>query len=165
MPATDPNETRLRLRVLYLDPPDPNAQQARFGLQDRDGSLHEGRPQRGGDVRYDFEIAARWDPGQQRLRLRGPWVQGTSGAPFFYISWRRVDPEAQPTGWIRRTKIWLTMITLSQVERARRNPGSALLLRVPGRAPDGGPMGGGVRLEETEWSLVEAPDFDPIAPP
>lgn len=165
MPATDANETVLRLRVLYLGPPDPEEWQARFGLQDRDRGLHEGRREPGGDVRYDFEIAARWEPGKQRLRLRGPWVQGTPDAPFLYISWRRAGPEAGPTDWVRRTKIWLTTITLGQVERARRAPESVFLLRVPARASDGGPAGGAMPPEQTEWDLVPAPDFDPIAAP
>jgi hypothetical protein len=157
MPVTDTDDGVLRLRMITVDPPDPRESEAVFGLQDRDRRIYAGRLEANGDVRYDFEVRARWDTGRQRLRFRGPWVHGTADAPFVYVSWRRSDPDADPAAWIRRAKISLASIRLSQVERARHAPGSVLVIRVPGRGS------ASVRPLE-DWTLSEAADFSPIAP-
>lgn len=163
MPADDSAESVLRLRVIYVDPPSADEAAATCGLQDRKEGTHAGR-QVGGDLWYDLEVAARWDPGRKQLRFRGPWVQGKPDAPFLYISWRPQDAEEGTTAWRCRAKIGLSDITLSQVERARHAPGSVLVLRVPGRGPRGGPSAASLRPLE-EWALVEADDFRPIPPP
>jgi hypothetical protein len=162
MPAVA-EETTLRLRVIYVDPPGPPELDAAFGLQDRVEGIHAGRRE-GADAVYDLEVAARWDPGRQRLRFRGPWVQGKPDEPFLYVSWRRARPGDEPAGWLCRAKISLTGITLSQVERARHAPESVLVIRVPGRGPRGGPSAASLRPIE-DWTLVTATDFAPIPPP
>jgi hypothetical protein len=164
MPVPGADETLLRLRVIYLDPPDPEERQAECGLQDRAQQIHAGR-QEGNDLCYDLEVMARWNPGRQQLRFRGPWVQGTPDAPFLYLSWRARERDAVPGPWLWRVKVSLADIGLSQVERARHAPQSVLVARIPARGDKGRQNSGTVRPLEEGWTLVDAADFNPIPPP
>lgn len=78
-------------------------------------------------------------------RFLGAVVQGPPDARFVYVnSGRRAGEVGTP--WDRRAKVPLTAITKGQLASLRA--GEALIARFDGRARDGGPACGTVRLPD-----------------
>jgi hypothetical protein len=65
-----------------------------FGVQDTKGSVHPGIARPDGAMQFDIPVDVT-DTGD----FRGPFVQGSKGARFLYLSWKRVVPAEHPWGW------------------------------------------------------------------
>src|SRR3712207_3554149 len=92
----------VRLRLICLSPPPEQHEHAitEFGLQDKRQVLHPGQAEAGDAVRFELDVEAKRSPAANGVRFGGPFVHGTSAAPFLYLGWRR--KEGAPSGWIKR---------------------------------------------------------------
>lgn len=103
------------LQLICIRPPErPTPDEpAVCGLQDRHQQVFPGQLQADGSLLYEADIEIYCDDKRQAVRLRGPFVQGPSSAPFLYLSWRRLGIE--PASWIRRLKIPLPTLNWEQI--------------------------------------------------
>lgn len=135
----------ISFRLICINPP-PDTGAIRFGLQDKKGVLQAGTPQADGSLLYEFELTAK--PGKHNSAdFSGPFVQGTAGARFLYLS---LGDASSPTpNWIKRVKVPLSGISWQQVEAAHR-AGAALESAVDGRgAATVKLLGGGWEINDT----------------
>ena len=79
------------------------------GLQDKNQQVHAGILQADGRWRYEGVIAVKADADTGSQDFSGPFVHGSRGCRFLYISWKRVP--ALPTPWVQRVKIPLAGLT------------------------------------------------------
>lgn len=82
----------------------------------------------------------------------GAFTHGPPSARFLYINAGRQAGEAN-TCWDRRAKIPLGAITMAQVHDALGED-CALVVRINGRAKDGGPVCATVKLPEGAWRVA-----------
>ena len=135
---------QLRLRVICEAPP-PNLYEdapTEFGIQDRHGVVHAGRPEVDGSIVFDITIDVP-DTAPGSPRFHGPFVHGPSGASFLYLSWRKT---AESSPWIRRMKLPLSGITTEQITAAYED-GLALVARV------GGLVASTAKMQRYSWTV------------
>jgi hypothetical protein len=122
-------EWRIRLRIICISPPNPEAYGASFGLQDnsttKEWVIHRGESQPGGDVHFECECGVRRNPVNSKPNFLGPFVHGGIADRFLYLSWKPKDwrpggPEVSRCVWLRRMKIRLGSITWPQIKQAVR---------------------------------------------
>ena len=117
---------RVQITCLNPQPPTDADQSYEFGLQDRNQHLIAGVPQLDGALRFWCDVAVKPHVQSDMPDFNGPYVHGTPGARFLYLSWRRRGAK----DWLQRIKIPLVAITWEQIEAAQ--PGYALAARVAG---------------------------------
>lgn len=157
--SASPDERLVRLRVVCVQPPDPEARGAEFGLQDKDQILHPGQVQPDGSFLFDCELRVQPNPRNKNPNFLGPYAHGTPGVRFLYLSWRQKGSKK----WKRRMKIHLSSITHEQIKKAGRK-GKALEAAVKGTAKDGGLNCASVPLLDKGWVVRDIPDFRPVQP-
>ena len=86
----------------------PVDEPAMVGIQDRDRCVQEGLRGRNGALEFQCVIQVR-NKGADDIDFFGPFVHGTSGARFIYLSWKRISES--PTPWVQRVKIPLALRT------------------------------------------------------
>jgi hypothetical protein len=91
----------------------------------------------------------------------GPFTQGPPAARFVYVNSGRQAGQSG-TCWDRRAKVPLFEITADDVEAALRVERGCLEVRIGGRARDGGPVCGSVRLPPGGWRVAKG-KFEDIA--
>ena len=124
--ASESQPQRLRLRIICVQPPNPDQHGAEFGLQEKragDWILHAGKRRRNGDFVFNFECDVKQPPAGTSPDFGGQFIHGKPGERFVCLSWK-------PRGWkpgtpepgaphcVRRMKIPLKNIRWPQVERA-----------------------------------------------
>src|SRR3974390_233018 len=158
-PGQQPQDRHVRLRIICVSPPNPEAQGAIFGLQDnsttKEWVIHLGINQPNGDVHFECECRVRRDPASRIPNFLGPFVHGGKADRYLYLSWRPKDwhpggPDVPRCVWLRRMKVGLGSITWPQVERAIRDNG-VLEIKVAGTGPSG-PFGA-VGLGGKGWTF------------
>ena len=138
-------ESRIRLRIICLTPPNPEERGASFGLQDnsttKEWVIHPGSSQPNGDVHFECECRVRRNSRSGKPNFLGPFVHGGTADRFLYLSWRPKDwhpggPEVPRWVCLRRMKVRLGSITWTQIGQAVR--GNAILeKKVEGTGPSG----------------------------
>jgi hypothetical protein len=115
-------EKQLTLCVRWTQPlpGDAGGRATEFGLQAGRDTVLQGRLDTDGSTLYETQATAYIDS-RQRLRFRGPCVQGPPEEPFLYLAFRFRD---SPAGWIGRAKAMLT--TLDQAFLAALPEGAVL---------------------------------------
>jgi len=132
----------LRIRLLREpEPPRSDGSPVRFGLQDRKGVMHDGLPRADGLRQFDFELIVAGDPDRGPPDFGGPFVSGSKGERFVYLSWQRRDG----AGFMNRIKVRLKDIDWSLVRDAADKALQADLR--------GAETGGGNR--PVMWSVVD----------
>ena len=156
----DPGERVVRLRIICLQPPDPEKYGAEFGLQDNSSTtawvIHKGQAIKG-DLRFECECRVRPQKSSGAPNFLGPFVHGNAAERFLYLSWRAKSrspdqSETSPTVWQRRMKIHLRSITWEEVDEAAKT-GGVLEAQVEGTGRDGGPACASVPLLGGGWSV------------
>ncbi len=104
--------TRIRLQITCeASPPTTfNGQTTKFGLQDKQQTLHPGVLQPDGALRFDCEVTVKPHVTTGAPDFSGPFVHGPTGARFLYLSWR-----SSAGTWIKRFKIPLAPIDWEQI--------------------------------------------------
>src|SRR5689334_18277036 len=73
-------EARVRLRIICLSPPNPEAYGAAFGLQDnsttKEWVIHPGKSYPDGDVHFECECRVRRNHTSPKPNFLGPFAQG-----------------------------------------------------------------------------------------
>ena len=158
--SSDRGEQVVRLRIICLQPPDPEKYDAEFGLQDNSSTtawiVHKGQSIKG-DLHFECECRVRPQKTNAAPNFLGPFVHGNAAERFLYLSWRpkswRHGPaETSPTVWQRRMKIHLRSITWEQVNEAVET-GGVLEARMEGTGRDGGPACASVPLVGAGWTV------------
>lgn len=135
----------LRIRLIREpEPPSGDDTPVRFGLQDRVGGMHDGMPRSDGLVQFDFDVSVRGVPEDGPPDFAGPFVSGTRGERFVYLSWQRRDG----AGFVNRIKVRLTDLDWPLIAAAQGG-GKRLEANLRGAS-----AGGGKR--PVEWRLAEA---------
>ena len=133
----------LWIRLLReADPPRTDGSPVRFGLQDKTGVMHDGVVRDDGLVQFDFELTVAGVPGDGQPDFGGPFVSGSRGERFVYLSWQRLDG----VGFMNRIKVRLTDIDWNLAGAAA---GKILQADLRGTA-----TGGGSR--PVAWTVVKA---------
>ena len=83
--------------------------------------------------------------------LKGPYIQGRSGAKFIYLSWGTVD-DAQGFTLFRRAKLWLDAIPPAVIESAVER--GLLVGRLGLTDRKGNPLCAAVRPPMIEWCAL-----------
>jgi len=125
------------------EPPRPDGSPVRFGLQDRTGAMHDGLPRADGLGQFDFELIVAGDPDRGPPDFGGPFVSGSKGERFVYLSWQRLDG----AGFMNRIKVRLKDIDWPLIQSAQVK-GRRLEASLYGVA-----TGGGNR--PIEWALAD----------
>jgi hypothetical protein len=102
------NTQPFQIALIITEPPDSAL--GEFGIQDRNQSLHAGKPFDGGLKLY-CTIEARFS--QESVDFRGQFVHGPVGDRFVYLAWRGPDGN-----WRRRMKVQLGGITTDMINAA-----------------------------------------------
>jgi len=113
-------------------PPSPDGSTVRFGLQDKKGAMHEGVGRADGLTQFDIELSVVEAP-DGSPDFGGPFVSGSRGARFVYLSWQRLDGG----GFLNRIKVRLADIDWALI-RAVRASGGSLEVDLRGAAAGGG---------------------------
>lgn len=133
----------VRIRLLSdSTPPRPDGSAVRFGLQDKKGAMQDGFALADGLIRFDFEVTIAGAPDQGLPDFGGPFVSGSKGERFVYLSWARLNG----AGFMNRIKVRLADIDWPLIEAAQDK---ILLADL-----SGAPTGGGNR--PVEWRVVDA---------
>ena len=135
--ATASTEFEVAVRLVLVDPPAG----VDFGIQKGRGSGYETiavQQRTRGDITFDFSLTVRNDRKDGRPNFTGPFAQGPADGRFVYVDVGTYAGQ-KDTPWSRRMKIPLAPITCAMIEQARREPGHALLVRIPGKGRDGTP--------------------------
>lgn len=152
-PSVRPEWRAVRLRVVCVQPPNPDDHDADFGLQEAQGALQTGQMLEDGSLCFAFGLDVRPHSRTGLPFFRGPAVQGPGDGQFLYLTWR--SRHVDQTAWNRRIKVTLSPITWEQIEEAVRT-GGVLEARVPGRGKDGGPAAASVPLLDGGWIVRES---------
>jgi hypothetical protein len=154
-----PEEWRVRLRIICISPPNPQEHGASFGLQDNSTTkkwvIHAGKSQPNGDVQLECECRVRRNPASSKANFLGPFVHGGTADRFLYLSWRPKDwrpggPEVPRWIWLRRMKVRLRSIAWTQIKQAGRD-NAVLEKKVEGTGPSG-PFGS-VAIGGEGWTV------------
>ena len=133
----------VRIRLLRdPTPPRPDGSAVRFGLQDKKGAMHGGVARGEGLIQFDFEVTVAGAPDQGAPDFGGPFVSGSKGERFVYLSWARFNG----AGFMNRIKVRLVDIDWALLRAAQ---GKCLEADLTGAA-----TGGGNR--PVEWRVAEA---------
>jgi hypothetical protein len=145
MPETKEESRTIHLSLTCMKSPERLIEQEPtvFGLQDRNQVVHAGQENEDGSVSYEIDVLATRNH-DNTVRLRGPYVHGTSQIPFLYLSLRKA--EGDPKVWIRRLKVSLPDITWTQIETIPES--TTFAARVAGTGS------GTVPLLDGGWTLV-----------
>jgi len=96
------------------EPPRSDGSPVRFGLQDKKGAMHDGLPRTDGFRQFDLELIVAGDPDLGPPDFGGPFVGGSKGERFVYLSWQRLDG----AGFMNRVKVRLKDIDWGLVRAA-----------------------------------------------
>lgn len=88
--------------------------------------------------------------------VRGPYVHGSRGDRFLYLSWGEVDEDGT-FGMVKRMKIKLGSIEPDLIERALES-GATLQGTLPLVDEAGRPLSGTIRPDLVAWTLVSGDD-------
>jgi hypothetical protein len=105
---------QLRLVAEDVPPATIDGRPAEFGLQNRRGELFPGTPQENNALAFIVSVTIGQPVEGRPLDVAGPFVHGTPGGRFLYLSYR----EAGASAWVRRTKVPLTGLAWEQIEAA-----------------------------------------------
>ncbi|GAA0315380.1 hypothetical protein GCM10009087_27300 [Sphingomonas oligophenolica] len=141
---TDPGTVRLRLLRDDPQPPSPDGSAFRFGLQDRNGQLHDGIRRADGMIVFDLDLRVAEGTDPARPVFSGPFASGGRDDRFIYLSWQRVDGRS----YINRIKVRLADLDWSLIHAARAG-GGVIEADMSGRAAGGG-------RRPVEWRVVHA---------
>ena len=112
-----------------------------------------------GDAReavFTFEVEVK--PAKDgHLDFRGPFVHGTSGDRFLYLSWGSLETDGT-LQMFRRAKLKFNTIDPADIERAV-NTGALLEGRLPLTDKWGCPICATVRPPTLQWRVVEQPSI------
>ena len=100
---------------------------AHFGIQDKDGLLHQGRTDKDGVVAFDFSLELKSDSGAPVFT--GKFAHGAPSGRFLYLGWRNTQ-----MAFAQRLKIPLGTIGWDEVHKAR-DTGKPLVATVIDKAP------------------------------
>lgn len=104
---------------------------------------------------FDLELSVSYPKGQEAPRLGGPCVHGPVQGRFLYVNAGTYAGQTD-SGWARRAKVPLPLLTHGLVEQALAEPKLTLQASIWGRAGDGGPACASVKLLDAGWELVPA---------
>jgi hypothetical protein len=127
-------EQNVTLRVICVQPPDPESEGAEFGMQGDGSALTPGERLADGSFRFTCTLRVRPNPKNGQPNFLGAFAHGTPEARFLYLIWRVQQPDLSRAG--RRMKIHLASITWEQIEEALRANG-VLEASVQGTGRDG----------------------------
>ena len=139
----------IRLRIIY-DGAMPNAWDggpSGFGLQDKSGALHPGKPGPKGSVIFDLTLDVKPEEGNTPVFL-SEFAHGPPKERFLYLSWRRPDG-----GFSQRIKLPLSSLRWSDV-RAALKTGKPIVGEASGRMPATKPKPGATNIggaREVAW--------------
>lgn len=133
---------RLKVRLLReATPPSPDGSAFRFGLQDKQGAMHDGVARDDGLTQFDLELNLATAP-DGSPDFGGPFVSGSRGERFVYLAWSR----ANGGGFVNRIKVRLKDIDWPLI-RAAQTDGGRLEANLRGVS-----AGGGNR--PTQWAII-----------
>lgn len=100
----------LTIHLLYRTLPDlpPEEGPVTIGIQDKKQDVHCGQRGRNG-WRFTCTLTVKGKDADGKPVFSGPFMHGTVGARFLYLSWKRLVPT--PAMWYQRVKIPLAGIT------------------------------------------------------
>ena len=119
-----------------------------FGLQDKAGALHPGKPAAAGAVVFDFTLQVKSLDSEIAV-LTGEFAHGSPAERFLYLGWANTAG-----GFAQRLKLPLFNITSAQVREAlaRGTPLMATLVDHHPRATSTGANIGGAR--SVDWTFA-----------
>ena len=119
-----------------------------FGLQDKDGALHVGKPGARGAVVFDFTLQVKSLDAEMAV-LAGDFAHGKPGDRFLYLGWANTAG-----GFAQRLKLPLFNIASAQVREALAQGTrlTATLVDHHPRATSTGANIGGAR--NVDWTLA-----------
>jgi len=104
--------------------------------------MHEGVARGGGLMQFDFQVTVAGSPDQAPPDFGGPFVSGSKGERFVYLSWERLNG----AGFMNRIKVRLADIDWALIGAAESRVLEADL--------SGAATGGGNR--PVAWQVVDA---------
>jgi hypothetical protein len=122
---------------------------AHFGIQDKDGVLHQGRTDKDGVVAFDFALELKPGTGGAPV-FTGEFAHGSPAERFLYLGWRNTQ-----MAFAQRLKIPLSPISRDDVEKAQTT-GRPLVATVIDKTPKAATTGaniGGTRA--VTWTVGE----------
>lgn len=145
----------VQIRVRCIQPPDPIAYRADFGLQAYVGKERwnlAGIREEDGSYRFETALKVRKRKGTDELDFAGDFVHGPAGGRFLYLHWSHYVEGGVPIN--RRMKITLTPITWEQISEATGKNGF-LEVAVQGTGKDGNLNCATVALLGEGWTVHE----------
>ena len=126
-----PETSRIRLRLIHdgVQPGPAVAEPVDFGIQDKKGETHAGKPSKGRLLQFNIDIAVTTS-GQPVFS--GPFAHGPPAGRFLYLSWKKRGRHEHPWAW--RIKMPLSNIDPTLIRQAQK-PGHCLEADVVGRRP------------------------------
>ena len=138
---------QIALRIICIDPirQSLGIDALRFGLQDKNQDLKQGKGLSADEVAFDFTLSVqRHSDGS--ANFTGPFAHGARTQRFVYLTYK--VPEGESWQIWRRIKVSLTIISWEQVEAALTD-GRVLQARVSGLRSGTAP------LIDGGWLLVD----------
>ncbi|GAB3309031.1 hypothetical protein GCM10027348_40910 [Hymenobacter tenuis] len=108
-----------------------------------------------GVLLFELQATVSYPKGEAVPRLGGPAFHGPVQGRFLYVNAGTYAGQAD-SGWARRAKVPLPVLTRELVEQALARPDLTLQARILGRAGDGGPACASVKLLDAGWTLASA---------
>lgn len=141
----------LRLQLQVLDAPAGVTLMLQRGAQELVPPVNVA----GGLLLFEVQATVSYPKGEDAPRLGGPNVHGPVQGRFLYVNAGTYAGQAD-SGWARRAKVPLPVLTREVVEQALAQPGMTLQACIQGRARDGGPACASVKLLDAGWTLAPA---------
>jgi Family of unknown function (DUF5990) len=126
-----PETSSVKVRLIHdgTQPGPVVAVPVNFGIQDKKGEIHPGRPSKGRLLHFEIAINVK---DSDQLSFSGPFVHGTPAGRFLYLSWKKRGNHEHPWAW--RIKMPLGGISPSLLRQAQK-AGHCLEADVVGRRP------------------------------
>ena len=153
MPQKVDSDLNIRLRVQLIDPPVDYA----FCLQRGKGAKAERLDyvevtrQETEAIKFDLDVTVRKARNSTEPDIFGPFVQGPSGARFFYLCVGQVIETGDPE-WIGRVKVPISGLDWDTIEAAE-SADRVLLGKYTASYPNGNPVQASVQLLDGGWQV------------
>lgn len=147
MTTSSRSEIPLRITVRWPPP------EVEFAIQRGRDQLLEATTRSTGAIVFDFLVGVSVASPAKPAALRGPYVQGPSGARFIYLN-SGTRAAQRGSAWNRRAKLPLAGISARMIAGALRSATARLDAEVDGTASDGGPVY--ATIKSVDWRLTGA---------
>ena len=126
-----PETSSVKVRLIHdgAQPGPAVAGQVDFGIQDKKGEIHPGKPSKGRLLLFEIDITVK---DSDQLLFSGPFVHGPPVGRFLYLSWKKRGHHEHPWAW--RIKMRLADIGSPLIRQAQK-AGHCLEADVVGRRP------------------------------